>query len=141
MGICYGGAAQLFAGIFEWKRGKQFTAVAFISYGTFWWSFVLLNILPGNKPDDMAMGFYLFIWGFFTLCMLIAARKKSLAVKTIFFTLVILFWLLAIEHWTKVEAIGKAAGVIGIICAWSAIYVGAAELINENLGKNYIPLG
>lgn len=87
------------------------------------------------------MAFYLFIWGFFTFCMLIAAKKKSLAVKTIFFTLVILFWLLAIEHWSKIEEIGKAAGVVGIICAFSAIYVGAAELINENLGKNYIPLG
>ena len=35
MGICYGGLAQLIAGIMEWKKGNNFTSVAFISFATF----------------------------------------------------------------------------------------------------------
>ena len=40
MGICYGGLAQVIAGIMEWKKGNTFAATAFISYGFFWLSLV-----------------------------------------------------------------------------------------------------
>src|SRR6266513_321321 len=46
MGICYGGAAQIIAGIMEWKKGNTFATTAFISYGFFWWSLVALIVLP-----------------------------------------------------------------------------------------------
>ena len=35
MGFAYGGLAQIIAGILEWKKGNNFTSVAFISYGCF----------------------------------------------------------------------------------------------------------
>jgi len=35
MGLCYGGAAQIIAGIMEWKKGNTFATTAFISYGFF----------------------------------------------------------------------------------------------------------
>jgi uncharacterized protein len=35
MGICYGGLAQVIAGIMEWKKNNTFAATAFISYGFF----------------------------------------------------------------------------------------------------------
>jgi len=40
MGICYGGMAQVIAGIMEWKKGNTFGTTAFCSYGLFWLSFV-----------------------------------------------------------------------------------------------------
>src|SRR5215472_3982277 len=33
MGICYGGAAQIVAGIMEWRKGNTFATTAFLSYG------------------------------------------------------------------------------------------------------------
>src|SRR5881396_3146764 len=45
MGICYGGAAQIFAGIMEWRKGNTFATTAFLSYGLFWFSLVTLIIL------------------------------------------------------------------------------------------------
>ena len=38
MGICYGGLAQVIAGIMEWKKGTMFATTAFTSYGLFWLS-------------------------------------------------------------------------------------------------------
>src|SRR2546430_3974393 len=35
MGICYGGIAQIIAGIMEWRKNNTFAATAFISYGLF----------------------------------------------------------------------------------------------------------
>src|SRR5580658_8299334 len=50
MGICYGGAAQVIAGIMEWKKNNTFGTTAFISYGFFWLSLVTLVLLPKIDP-------------------------------------------------------------------------------------------
>ena len=49
MGLAYGGLAQVIVGIMEFKKGNTFGTTAFTSYGLFWWSLVLLLILP-NTP-------------------------------------------------------------------------------------------
>src|SRR6476469_5791788 len=46
MGVCYGGVAQIIAGIMEWRKGNTFATTAFLSYGLFWLSLVVLIILP-----------------------------------------------------------------------------------------------
>src|SRR5437764_8092151 len=50
MGICYGGIAQVIAGLMEWKKGNTFAATAFISYGFFWLSLVVMILLPKIEP-------------------------------------------------------------------------------------------
>src|SRR5438045_7106404 len=45
MGICYGGAAQIVAGTMEWRKGNTFATTAFLSYGLFWLSLVVLLLL------------------------------------------------------------------------------------------------
>lgn len=144
MGIAFGGTAQLIAGLFEWYRGKMFTAVAFVSYGTFWWSFVLLHVMVSSNlkaPDNISMGCYLFIWGIFSLGMLVASFRKPIVVRCIFSTLVVTFMLLATEHWAENKMCGKAAGVFGTACALFAVYAGCGEIINETYGKTILPLG
>ena len=46
MGLAYGGLAQVIVGIMEFKKGNTFGTVAFSSYGLFWWSLVILLLLP-----------------------------------------------------------------------------------------------
>jgi succinate-acetate transporter protein len=66
MGICYGGIAQVIAGIMEWKKGNTFATTAFTSYGLFWLSLVatiLLTKLGWAAPSNpAAMGAYLTAW-------------------------------------------------------------------------------
>ena len=54
MGICYGGMAQVLAGIMEWRKGNTFGTTAFCSYGLFWLSLVALLVMPkmgwGSAP-------------------------------------------------------------------------------------------
>src|SRR5271157_327794 len=73
MGLCYGGTAQVIAGIMEWKKGNTFATTAFISYGFFWISLVTLVLLPKLTPaaaaDETAMAAYLAMWGLFTAVM------------------------------------------------------------------------
>src|SRR5436309_15007247 len=45
MGICYGGTAQIVAGIMEWRKGNTFATTAFLSYGLVGFSSVTRIIL------------------------------------------------------------------------------------------------
>ena len=42
LAFAYGGLAQLLAGMWEFRTGNTFGAVAFTSYGAFWLSFFVL---------------------------------------------------------------------------------------------------
>jgi succinate-acetate transporter protein len=146
MGIFYGGLAQIIAGILEFRKGNTFGITAFTSYGLFWLSFVFLIILPKIIPDlssavddPVFMGWYLFMWGFFTMMMFLGTLKKNFALSFVFLTLFILFYLLALKDWGFIS--GAWIGIEGIICGVSAIYLAMAEVINENLGKTILPIG
>ena len=60
MGVFYGGIAQVIAGLLDFRKGNEFGATAFCSYGLFWLSFVALVVFPGwdmaAKPTERAMG-------------------------------------------------------------------------------------
>src|SRR5213075_1306483 len=99
MGICYGGIAQVLAGMMEWRKGNTFATTAFISYGLFWLSLVALIVLTkldwGVATNDKAMSAYLLMWGLFTLIMFIGTLRLNRALQVVFGTLTILFFLLA----------------------------------------------
>jgi succinate-acetate transporter protein len=146
MGICYGGAAQVIAGIMEWKKGNTFAATAFISYGFFWLSLVTLIVLTklglGAPSDETAMSAYLAIWGLFTAVMFFGTLRLNRALQFVFGSLTILFFLLAFGDYTGAGAGFKhLTGYEGIICGFSAIYAGLAQVLNELSGKIVLPLG
>lgn len=146
MGLCYGGAAQVIAGIMEWRKGNTFATTAFISYGLFWLSLVTLIILTklgwGAKSDDTSMAAYLAMWGLFTGVMFLATLRLNRALQIVFATLTILFFLLAYGDFTNASAGFKHfTGYEGIFCGFSAIYTGLAQVLNELFGKTMLPLG
>jgi succinate-acetate transporter protein len=139
MGICYGGLAQIFAGIFEWKKNNTFGMVAFLSYGLFWLSLVFLLIMPkmglGDAPETKAMVAYLVSWGIFTLVMFIGTLKLNGYLQFIFGSLALLFFLLALGDGTGNPAISKFAGYEGIICGGSAVYTALYQVLKELYSK------
>jgi hypothetical protein len=146
MGICYGGAAQVVAGIMEWKKGNTFATTAFLSYGLFWLSLVTLIILAklgwATPSNDKAMAAYLAMWGLFTAVMFIGTLRMHVAGQVVFGSLTILFFLLAIGDFTGAGAGFKQfTGYEGIFCGFSAIYTGLAQVLNEVFGKVVLPLG
>src|SRR5438067_1959302 len=146
MGICYGGIAQVIAGIMEWRKGNTFATTAFISYGFFWLSLVALIVLTklgwGAASNDKAMAAYLFMWGLFTLVMFIGTLRLNRALQVVFGTLTVLFFLLAIGDFTAASPGFKHfTGYEGIVCGFSAIYAGLAQVLNELFGKVVLPLG
>jgi len=146
MGLCYGGLAQVIAGILEFKKGNTFGTLAFTSYGFFWISLVVLKTFPliwpeaNLAPTTTSMGFYLSMWGILTAGLFVGTLKLNRALQVVFASLTILFALLAIKDFTGVAALGVAAGVVGIFTGFSAIYTSFAEVLNEVYGKVVLPI-
>jgi succinate-acetate transporter protein len=144
MGIVYGGIAQIIAGVMEYKKGNTFATVAFSSYGLFWWSLVLLLILPklnlATAASPASLAAYLFMWGLFTLVMFIATLKLTRGLQVIFLSLAVLFFLLSLGNITGNGMITVIAGYEGIFTGASAIYVGLAEVINEVYDRKVLPI-
>ena len=141
MGICYGGIAQVIAGIQEWKKGNTFGATAFTSYGLFWLSLVALLLLPGTATVSGALSAYFFMWGLFTLVMFIGTLRLNMALQVVFLSLAVLFFLLCIKEAGGNTVVGKIAGYEGILCGLSAIYAGLAQVLNEVYGKVVLSIG
>jgi succinate-acetate transporter protein len=146
MGLCYGGAAQIVAGVMEWKKGNTFGTTAFLSYGFFWWSLVGLLVLPkigwAAAANEQSMAAYLFMWGLFTFVMFLGTFRLSRALQVVFGTLTLLFFLLAYGDFAGASADFKHfTGWEGVVCGFSAIYTGLAHVMNVVSGKTVWPLG
>ena len=152
MGLTYGGLAQVIAGIMEYKKGNTFGMVAFSSYGLFWWSLVLMLVLPTVEIWDVsatsplqvtsstAMAAYFFMWGLFTFAMFFGTLRANRAIQFVFLSLAILFFLLTARDLAGSTDLGIIAGYEGIICGLSAIYTALAEVLNEAYGKTVLPV-
>jgi uncharacterized protein len=148
MGLCYGGTAQIIAGIMEWKKNNTFGTTAFTSYGLFWLSLVVLVVLPKFEPlarlatDKTAMASYLALWGVFTAVMFVGTLRLNRALQFVFASLVVLFFLLAYGDYTGASAaFNHFTGWEGVVCGLSAIYTGLAQVLNEVYGRTVLPLG
>ena len=102
MGIFYGGIAQIFAGLLEYKKGNTFGLTAFTSYGSFWLTLVAILLMPKlgltDAPNAQFLGVYLGLWGIFTLFMFFGTLKGARVLQFVFFSLTVLFALLAIGN-------------------------------------------
>jgi len=144
MGLFYGGLGQVIVGILEWKKNNTFGMVAFGSYGLFWLTLVALVVMPklglGEATSKQGMGWYLVMWGIFTAVLMVASFKHNKALITVFVLLTALFFLLAAGDFTGNKSITIFAGWEGILTGFSAIYLGAAQIINEAYGKTVLPI-
>ena len=145
MGIFYGGIAQIFAGLLEYKKGNTFGLTAFTSYGSFWLTLVAILMMPKMGLADAAnghfLGVYLGLWGVFTLFMFFGTLQGARMLQFVFLSLTVLFALLAVGNIVESESIIHIAGWVGIICGASAIYTAMGEVLNEQYGRTVLPIG
>lgn len=146
LGLVFGGSAQLIAGLMEFKKNNNFGFCAFTAYGAFWIATCLLLIFGKGATEGSLfyftaqdLGTYLAVWGFFTLIMLIAARKHSVLLTLIFLTLTLGFFGLAIADFTGEHLIKQIAAYDLIACALFAWY-GMAQAVFAEAGIK-LPVG
>ena len=143
--------AQFVAGLWEFRTGNTFGAVAFCSYGAFWISFFfIVQSRPGvtNAPAEVfsGLGLYLWMWGIFTAYMFIASLRTTGAVALVFLLLAITFLILGIGNSALAGTTSvtngtiKLGGWVGIITAIAAWYASFAAVINSTFGRVMAPV-
>lgn len=143
LALVYGGATQILAGMWEFKKNNVFGATAFSSYGAFWISLGVFDLLATLKLVTVpSQGVWLFLlaWTIFTFYMWIGSFATNKALITTFTLLLLAFILLTIG------AAGNAAahtwgGYVGIATALVAWYTSAAGVINTVNGRVVLPIG
>ena len=149
LALAYGGAAQLLAGIWEFRTGNTFGAVAFCSYGAFWISFYFVVQAAGSVAKTelfSGLGLYLWMWGIFTTYMFIASLRTSGAVALVFLLLAITFIVLGIGNSSLAGTTNvtngtiKLGGYFGLATAIAAWYASFAAVINSTFGRVLAPV-
>jgi succinate-acetate transporter protein len=143
LALAYGGIAQLLAGMWEFRCGNTFGALAFASYGAFWISFwAFVQFYAGSVPAadaGHAVGLYLIAWGIFTAYMFIPSLRTNAAVCVVFFLLAITFFLLGIGNARGSSTLIHAGGWVGLATAIAAWYASFAGVTNATFGRKVIP--
>ena len=149
LALAYGGIAQFTAGIWEFRTGNTFGAVAFCSYGAFWISFFFIVQSVGqNAPTEVfsGLGLYLWMWGIFTTYMFIASLRTTGAVALVFLLLAITFFILGIGNASLAGGTAATNGTIklggwfGIATAIAAWYASFAAVVNSTYGRVVAPV-
>ena len=137
LALAYGGLAQVLAGMWEFRTGNTFGAVAFTSYGAFWlsfWAFVQFfeKSVPAADAGH-AVGLFLIAWGIFTTYMFIPSLRTTAAIATVFGLLAVTFFLLGIGNAGAHPNIIKLGGWVGLATAVAAWYASFAAVTNSHV--------
>ncbi len=148
LAFAFGGLAQLLAGMWEFRTGNTFGAVAFTSFGAFWLSFFALGqfgylkelMMQGKTVEGHALGLYLIAWGIFTAYMFIASLRTTGAIALVFLLLAATFFVLGFGNYGGNMDTVKIGGYLGIATAIAAWYGSFAGVANSTFGRIIAPV-
>lgn len=145
MGLFGGGIAQLLSGLLDFRQGNTFGATGSIMYGFFWIAGFIMMYLPA-APDtvlnnNIGLGIYAILWGIFTFFLFICSLRGNVGGQIVFGTLTIQYLLSAAGSLLNNPFITVIGGFEGVICGISALYLGLAIMVNEEYGRNVLPVG
>jgi succinate-acetate transporter protein len=120
LALFYGGAVQLLAGMWEFRNGNTFGALAFSSFGAFWLAYwYYLDHVAATLPAadaHKATGVFLLSWAIFTAYMTIASLRTTAAIAAVF-----------------------AGGWAGLVTAALAWYASFAGVTNATFKRTMLP--
>lgn len=143
LALAYGGIVQLLAGMWEFRTGNTFGAVAFSSFGAFWlsyWAYVQFFAASVPAADaGHAVGLYLIAWGIFTAYMFVASLRTTAGVAVVFLLLAVTFIVLGIGNADGNNTLVQIAGWCGLATAVAAWYTSFAAVTKATFGRSILP--
>ncbi|KAG9087396.1 hypothetical protein FRC06_002565 [Ceratobasidium sp. 370] len=150
MAFAFGGLAQLLAGMWEFGIGNTFGATVFSSYGGFWISYAIILFPPSgileaykDNMDDLndAIGIFLMVWFIVSLIFFFGTFKSSVVLSLLLLFVFMGYLLLMIGQLRDQTSVLKAGGVFCCLAAFTAFYIGAAELHSSAGALCVLPVG
>ncbi len=120
-----GGLVQLIAGIQEFRKGNNFAATAFCSYGAFWLFFGfffwpesgIITALVRERSISSAIGYFLLGWTIFTVLMTLGTLRSHKVLIAVFGVLSLTFILLTLGELLGNSSLTILGGYLGILTA------------------------
>ena len=153
LALFYGGLAQLIAGILEFRTGNTFAVTGFGSFGAFWIALATMNLMArqgiiAETRLAEAQGWFFLAFAIFTFIMFLATFGLNVGLLVTFGLLFATLVLLTIGDLNGGPEAGGTAllfvrlgGYVGLVTALAAWYVAAADVINDTMGRQVLPLG
>ena len=143
--FAFGGLAQLIGGVIQLRMGNTFGGMLFTGYGAFWLSLFAIGLfflkeVPVTQIGH-ALGLFLYAFGIFTVIMLAASLRTSVAVVTTLLLLGVTFFVLGAGNYSASSGLIKTGGWIGLVVAAGAFYLALAEVCEASYGHAILPLG
>ena len=143
--FAFGGLAQLIGGVIQLRMGNTFGGMLFTGYGAFWLSLFAIGLfflkeVPVTQIGH-ALGLFLYAFGIFTVVMLAASLRTSVAVVTTLLLLGVTFFVLGAGNYSASSGLIKTGGWIGLVVAAGAFYLALAEVCEASYGRAILPLG
>jgi uncharacterized protein len=142
--VC-GAVVHLMYALYSQQRGDSRTAATLLPFGIFWLSLVSYNVFPelglGRHPNAITMFSYLSLWGFFVVILFLGSFRSSLAMQVLFGSLVFSLLSLAMNHLRDDQVFLFIGCLCGFFSSLTAVYIAAAQVINQRQQRDMIPLG
>jgi len=142
--VC-GAVVQLMYALYGHQRGDSRTAAILLPFGIFWLSLVSYNVFPelglGRHPNAITMFSYLSLWGFFVAILFLGSFRRSLAAQIFFGSLVFTLLSLSMNHLRDDQVFLVIGCLCGLFSALTAGYIAVAQMVNQRLQRELIPLG
>ena len=151
VGCCMfaGGVLLFLSGTWELVMGNTFGGTAFVSYGTFWFSFGAITIpgfgiaeAYGEDADQLnqAIGHWLLGWVMFTLICWAFTLKATWAFFITFTFLEATFVVLMAGYYSGLANVMKGGGILAVITGFMGWFCGYAGIANRsNTYSFFIP--
>ena len=148
--IFLGAFAQIFASVYDFKKGNVFGATAFGGYGFFWlgvatsWMIQMgvFGKVFSASVDGSQLGVAFLGYLIFSLFMTIGAMETHKVLFSIFVAIDLLFIGLTLSSFGIMEGFSYAlAGYSELLIAILSFYGAAAAVLNDHFGKVFLPVG
>jgi succinate-acetate transporter protein len=149
LALFYGGAAQILAGMWEFRRGNTLGASAFTTYGAFWlviwYWFDHYNALGSTN----AVAWFFIGWAIVTAIFTLASLRTTHALVLVLTFLTLTFLFLAFGQWQAGgvrfnplvdPTLTKVGGWLGVVTGLLAWYTAAGHVVNATHRRELVPL-
>jgi uncharacterized protein len=146
MALTLGGFGEALVGIFELINGSAFAFTVFECNAAFWLTYAFVYIYKsdttstiGKGQYDDGMTLYLAQWTVLNFIFWVVTLRRVVAVFTVHGFNTITVFLFTLATGTGSSTIKTVAGMFGFMTGVSAMYAGAAFLINAEFGYDLLP--
>lgn len=140
-----GGLGHVLAGVLHFVRGETFPGTVFLTYASFWLSYVLIvqvyapQVATAGGDPNTGIAWFLTAFSLVTIYFLVSSVATTKILTLLFFLLTVAMILTAAATFAGSSGLATVGGWVLIADALTALYLAAALSANGTWARNLLP--